>query len=295
MKCDECKEQVFELIEREAVDPEGVREILARCPDCRTAFDEMKAALAVVEQLPIEEPAAAVDAAILRAAAVRATRVTPARKRRLQAPPWAMAAIALLAVGVGVWSIPRAVQLEGDAAPTETKNADEAIMAEPMLDEKVEIEDVVAQAEPASAPTVGGRSAAPPEPARAKRRSSSAADERRADRTAEAPASQLAADPAAGAAAESWSAEADSTASLAREQKRGDDDAASCKRKVDEIERRKRAAKDYVPKPEEELEIGKCYLTLDRGAEARKWLQRAAAHLETKARAEEALRELGPK
>jgi uncharacterized protein with PIN domain len=39
MNCDECKEQVFELIEREAVDRDGVREILARCPECRAAFD----------------------------------------------------------------------------------------------------------------------------------------------------------------------------------------------------------------------------------------------------------------
>ena len=30
MSCEECKSQIFELIEREAVDPDGVRAALAR-------------------------------------------------------------------------------------------------------------------------------------------------------------------------------------------------------------------------------------------------------------------------
>ncbi len=236
MNCDECKEQVFELIEREAVDPEGVHEILARCPDCRAAFDEMKAALAVAERLPIEEPGADVDAAILRAAAARAPRVVPLRRRRLHPPPWAVAAIALLAVGVGVWTIPRGEQLEGGAAPAETKNAEEAIVVEP----------------------------APP-----KRVTKLPADEPRAVRIAQAPESR----PTAGMAA----------------------DDATCERRVDEIERLERADHDYVPKSEEQLAIGKCYGTLGDVAKARKWLQRAAEHRETKSRAEEALRRLAPK
>ncbi len=252
MNCDECKERVFELIEREAVDPEGVRETLAGCPDCRAAFDDMKAALALAELLPIEEPPASLDAAVLRAAVARAPKMIPSRKWRLQAPPWAVAAIALLAVGVGVWAIPRGVQLESEAAPTEMKGPEEAVLAEQMLDET------------------------------------------RPARIAAAPASRPAADMAAGAVAEPRSGEADTKASLARKQERDDDAATTCKRKVDEIERRKRADKDYVPKPEEELAIGKCYQTLDKAAEARKWLQRAAAHRETKARAEEALRDLAP-
>jgi len=135
MNCDECKEQLFELIEREAVDPGGVRAILARCPDCRAAFDEMKAALAVAGQLPIEEPSAAADAAVVRAASERLPRVVPLRKRRLQPPPWAMAAIALLAVGVGVWSIPREVQLEGDVGSADLKSAAAPVVAEQELDD----------------------------------------------------------------------------------------------------------------------------------------------------------------
>ncbi|MBW1905397.1 MAG: hypothetical protein JRD92_10150, partial [Deltaproteobacteria bacterium] len=65
-------------------------------------------------------------------------------------------------------------------------------------------------------------------------------------------------------------------------------------RKVDEIERRAGADKDHAPTPEEELAIGKCYQTLNKVAEARKWLQRAAEHRETKARANKALRQLAP-
>ncbi len=103
MNCDECQEQVFELIEREAVDPEGVREVLARCPECRATFEEMKAALQSVAALPVEAPPASVDAAVLRAAAERGAR---ARTRSFLVPQWAAAAVALLAVGVGVWAIP---------------------------------------------------------------------------------------------------------------------------------------------------------------------------------------------
>jgi hypothetical protein len=290
MNCDECKEQVFELIEREVVDPEGVREILVRCPDCRAAFDEMKAALAVAARLPIEEPGADLDAAIFRAAAARTPRVVPLRKRRLQPPPWAMAAIALLAVGIGVWTIPREVRHEGEVASNEMKNEEVALVAEPFLDEEAELDDTIAHTERAAAK----RRTAPSEPAPPRRTAKSPADEPRAVRMAQAPASQPAAAMAAGAITKSGLAEADSAELRARERERYDDDDAACKRTVDEIERLKRADRDYVPQPEEQLAIGKCYATLDNAAQARKWLQRAAAHRETRARAEEALRQLTP-
>ncbi|MGB5695975.1 MAG: hypothetical protein WBM46_10010, partial [Polyangiales bacterium] len=72
MRCDECEEQVLDLIEREALDPEGVHEILARCPDCREAFDVLKVAIALSAQIPMEQPAASSDAAVLHAAAEHA-------------------------------------------------------------------------------------------------------------------------------------------------------------------------------------------------------------------------------
>ena len=284
MNCDECKEQVFELIEREAVDPDAVREILARCPDCRATFDEMKAALAVAERLPIEEPPAEVDEAILRAAGERVPRVVRLKKRRLQAAPWAMAAIAMLAVGIGVWTIPREVQLEGDAAPADMKYGEDAVMAEQMLgDEEEALDGRVAVAELEA-----------PKPARAKRRSRSSANEPSAARIAQAPAALPAADTAAAGAGESRSTnEVAAKASTPSKQERDDEDVnTACQRKVDDVERRARADKDFAPTPEEELAIGKCYQALDKVAEARKWLQRAAAHRTTKAPAEKALREL---
>ena len=310
MKCDECKEQVFELIERERGDPDGVRAILERCPDCRAAFEETKAALSLAEQLPIEEPPAVLDAAILRAAGEREGRVVPLRKRRVQPPPWAMAAIALLAVGVGVWTIPREVQYEGDTAPAEVESADaktveRAIVAEEIAEEaphdEAKLDDGWAAPEanePVQAPRgeVGGakEKKASPEPPRRKRQARSSGREASAGAAAVAPATLPVADAAEQGAAESRSFEVAAKASAPSKQERDDDATSACQRKVDDLERRARAAKGHEPTPQEELEIGECYRALDNVAEARKWLQRAAAHRRTKAAAEKALRELGP-
>jgi hypothetical protein len=306
MNCDECKEQVFELIEREAVDRDGVREILARCPECRAAFDEMKAALIVAEQLPIEQPSVEVDAAILRAAGARVPKVLPLKKRRLQPAPWAMAAIAMLAVGIGVWTIPREVQFEGDVAPADEKDAEEAVTAEQMReDADGALAGRLAVAELASemnAPVQAFERAeaepkkGSPEPPRAKRRARSSRDERRARGLAQAPASLAVADTAAVSAERSQPQEPVAKASAPAKEVGADEGApaSACKRKVDDIERRARTDEDYAPTPEEELAIGKCYQELENVAEARKWLERAAAHRKTKASAEKALRELAP-
>jgi len=288
----------LELIEREAADPEGVREILARCPDCRELFVQMKAALALAAELPLEEPSAGIDEAILRAAAARVPKVVPLRRRRLQPPPWAMAAVALLAVGVGVWAIPRGVQLDSDPEQPAATTVEEAIVAEVAPDEDVELEDVVAEKEPAprqaARPRTAERAEVKARPAAAKRRSNVPADQPKASVMAETTVAAPASDMAAGAAAKSRAGEADYTESRARKKERADEATATCRRKIDEIERRARDDEDYVPTPEEELATGKCYQTLGKLAEARKWFRRAAAHPETKARAEKALGELAP-
>jgi len=258
----------------------------------------MKAALALAAELPLEEPSAGIDEAILRAAAARVPKVVPLRRRRLQPPPWAMAAVALLAVGVGVWAIPRGVQLEGDPGQPAATNVEEAIVAEVALDEDVELEDVVAEKEPAPRQAARLRTAeraeAKARPAAAKRRSNAPADQPKASVMAEATVAAPASDMAAGARAKSRSGEADYTESRARKKERADEATATCRRKIDEIERRARDDEDYVPAPEEELATGKCYQTLGKLAQARKWLRRAATHPETKARAEKALSELAP-
>lgn len=307
MNCEECKEQVFELIEREAVDPEGVRAILAECPDCRAEFDAMKAALAVADQLPIEEPPGEIDALILGKAEAR---VIPFRKRLLQTPPWAMAAIALLAVGVGVWSIPRTVQFESDAAPTELEakeavQAGRAPVAALALEDEEMAMDRLAEApadeyaEPAkSAERPESRQAAyakrkrvdTPQPASAK----VDADHLEMER-ANAPV--MAKDEQAGKATQPRAASsgAKQVAAAPEEADVKGQERSACEAKVTAFEKRLREDKRYEPPPEQELTMGRCYQALGNTAKARQWLERAAADPATRARAQKALERLTPK
>lgn len=290
MNCDECNEQVLELIEREAVDRDGVREILARCPECRAAFDELKAVLLTAEQLPIEQPPVEVDAAILRAAGARVPEAVPVKKRRLQPAPWAMAAIAMLAVGVGVWTIPQEAAFEGDVAPADEKHAEEAVVAEQTReDAEGALAGSLAVAGPTSAMNAPARASerteaeakqGSPRPERPKRRARSSRDEPRAGGSAQAPASL--------AMAETAKASAPGKEEGADESVQ----ASACRRKVADVERRAGRDEDYAPA--EELAIGQCYQELDNVTEARKWLERAATHRKTKAAAEKALRQLPP-
>lgn len=305
MNCEECKAQVLELIEREAIDPEGVREILACCPDCRAEFEAMKAALALVAALPLEEPRPLVEAAILRAAAARAN-LRPARKRPLQAPPWAMAAIALLAVGVGVWTIPREVEHDSERAPAQVEPSQAPQLAEATLDDELVADARMAQVE--VAPVLPSRGAAlegstgtakkaARKPARAGQRAQTHSDEPRENSLAKTPPEKETAGVAGGAPATVTSdaalEEADSAAAFARNEAASHEDRPeSCRRKIADFQRRQRDDPRYSPKPEETLELGRCYARLDDVEAARLWLRRAAAEPETKRRAKRALREL---
>ena len=344
MSCDECKEQVFELIEREAVDPEGVRAILDECPDCRAEFEALKASLALAAQLPLEEPPADLDAVILSQASRRleasgsapeaggseAGEVVPLRKRLLQAPPWAMAAIALLAVGVGVWSIPRQVQLESELEPgspvvaesarVEAAEAEEAPPgpSEDALAEGVAMRDETAaddRAE-ATAAVAKGRASRSGEPARkqaarAKKRpealarrtakpetdrenlalaGAGAAPEANGEAKEKSVAMRSAADVPASAPAPSQAAFG--VEEVAAEADSAADERSACRAKVEAFEKRRRDERRYRPGPEEQLAIGRCYQTLGDEKKARAWLERAAGHPETKERAAAALRSL---
>ncbi len=336
MSCKDCKERVFELIEREADDPEGVRAILADCPDCRAEFEQMKAALALAEQLPIEEPGAEIDAAILSEAELRIgtaapasapgagrdAKVIPFRKRILKAPPWAMAAVALLAVGVGVWSIPRAVRLESDADRPMVEAKGSSQIAEAARDEhlaesaapeeiNVAAMDDISEAGPAVT-LEAARGASRPSP-RAKKQRAALAKRSAAEADAEdlamprsaapvvdrAPAVAKEEGPAArsaeGGAAVAADAEAAFGALEPEDRDSKSEEASSCMAKVTAFERRLRDEKDYAPEPEEELAIGRCYRILGDTGQARSWLKRAAGHPETRRRAREALRSLPPK
>jgi hypothetical protein len=216
-----------------------------------------------------------------------------------------MAAIAMLAVGVGVWTIPREVQFEGDAAPAAMKTAEDVVMAEQMFEDEEEVvvhDGKLAVAELAAEATASlgtlertdtEAKKESPEPARAMRRSRSSVNEPRAAPNVQAPASLPSADMAAAAAGESRSTEVAAKASAPRNQERDNDSVtAACRRKVNEMERRMGADKTHALTPDEELALGKCYQALDNVPEARRWLRRAAAHPKTKVPAEKALGEL---
>lgn len=338
MSCEECKEQVFELIEREAVDPEGVRAILADCPDCRAEFEAMKAALALVDQLPAEEPPTDIDAAILASAerqiqttalepalgAEEEPQVIPFRKRILQTPPWAMAAIALLAVGLGVWSIPRTVQLESDTVRPESDAKGAVQMAEAPTEElppedrlggmqKSEEAEVAAMdelREDAPAATMEsakstGRPARRQAP-RAKKLREAAAKPSNAEADAEDLARARAAtptvakdeglaQPSAPARGIAVAADAELAEVALEDSDPKGAEKSECKAKITSFEQRVRDDERYEPKPEEELAIGRCYQMLGETAKARKWLQRAAADPATKRRARKALQALPSK
>jgi hypothetical protein len=326
VNCDECKEQVVELIEREAIDPEGVREILAKCPDCRKAFDEIKATLVVARHLPMEAPPDHLDISILRAAEERA---------KVQAPPpssWrqqlAMAAVALLVVGIGVSTmsiIRRPAEEQLAEAPADRADADDlnefADSPEPEglaggSAELVGDLEALAVAEVsenrAAAPPAQAPGTAASERARASTKSSSKKKEaRKAVRRSPTSLAQQEALPvqepqaAAGARPEADAVEEAVAAEPARGAKAAPTaarfetevvDAAvdreqQCKNEVSALEKR---TKDdaYRPTPEEELRIGRCYQLLGQRKKAKQWLRRAAEHPSTSARAKEALEEL---
>ncbi|MEM7134971.1 MAG: hypothetical protein AAF500_00250 [Myxococcota bacterium] len=115
MNCEECQDRVLELLERESIDRHGVEEILAACPDCRKDFDALKAAVALAGELPREKPPAHVDREILKVAAARHarsqrdsepddTRVLSVDPSRTRMWPWTVAAVAVLGIGIGLWS-----------------------------------------------------------------------------------------------------------------------------------------------------------------------------------------------
>ncbi len=65
MTLEELQDQVFELIDRELIDPEGVNAVLAGVSGGREYFERIKAAMALADLLPMEEPPAGLDVKIL--------------------------------------------------------------------------------------------------------------------------------------------------------------------------------------------------------------------------------------
>ncbi len=308
MNCDECKEQILELIEREAIDPEGVREVLERCPDCRADFEATKALLAVAAELPVEAPPGHLDEAILGAARTRGN-VKELRPSAAWRQPLAMAAAALLIVGIGVSTLSiigdssegrlaEAPLVQDEAAEAESArdlgaDADEPIvLAEATADLAAgNVAEVAPQTPPAAARAKRARaprkkegamkSAPAPQPADAELEAER--DDLRAARSGDAPSAQAA---GAFATAEQKSVAVEEAADTDVDLKR------ECERKARELEKHRKGDGSDMSPPEAQLEVGLCYQRLGDRDEARRWLERAAEHPSTRARANEALKEL---
>ena len=230
-----------------------------------------------------------------------------------------MAAVALLAVGVGVWSIPRTVQFESDAGQPMLEAKETVPMAEAPRDERFggepasEEAAVVAMEDIADAAPVGvmesaksaGRPARREAPRAKKRRDAmvkQSAPEVEAENRAMVPAAAPAvAKPAVAkgegvvqrsAVGSAVAKDADLASAELDDLDAKSDEPSECRVKVTAFERRLGDDESYEPPPEEELAIGRCYQRLGESAKARKWLERAAADPATKRRARKALQAL---
>lgn len=328
VNCSECKEQVLELIEREAVDPDGVRETLAECPDCRAEFDAVKASLALAQQLPIEEPPPPLDALILQAAEARTTevRAAPAESKVVVLQPrrgWnqlAVAAVALLVVGIGVSTVsvvtrPADERLAQAPSPQETspaaappadfEDADEAEAVGRVLEEVSR--EKLAAPPPEEKNVPASRRARATRPRSPKKKEARGATPQPSATLAQADESQQLAMVEAEVDARQDEMEElaplrtaggkSSPASTTKNGAKASEDAASdqtrrCVSKVSAFETRLEDDEDYAPSPEEQLSAGLCYQTLKKHKHAQRWLKRAAQHSSTSARAKKALEQL---
>lgn len=314
MNCDECKEQVLELIEQERIDPRGVRETLAKCPECKAEFDEIKAQLAVASQLPLEAPPEHLDVLILQAAEARAETQPRGWFSR---QPLAMAAVALLVVGIGVSTVsivrgpdteplaeaPVFGDLAADAAPPEEVGEAVASAGPERLElAQASTDELAAREAPTEPPAArraragGARSAKKTEARRVDRDDAPvpAAPKKRRQQVALAEADRAAA-PATAQYAES---ELPSLKSVEAKGQDGQEGATAererqCKRTISSFEKRQKKDKaDFSPTPRQSLDAGLCYQLLGKRSDAERWLTRAAEHPSTKARAVEALDKL---
>jgi hypothetical protein len=129
MTCDESKDRLLELISGElaAHDEEAVRRHLTACADCRAELAELESISALVRDVPLEEPPARLDRAILERAQAKAAEfrgeapkvvaslaVAPEARgywhglalqigRFISGPQVAMATVMVLIVAIGVW------------------------------------------------------------------------------------------------------------------------------------------------------------------------------------------------
>lgn len=238
-------------------------------------------------------------------------RVISFPKRVMQSQPWAMAAVALLVVGVGLLSVrerhgPGTGALDGQqvAGTKETPKEAETVEppAEPMEPVPVEEERVeVAEAKPEPVPRQERKrrrkrekpTHAEPEPTPEEIGEDEAPVLAAAE--AEAPSEEPTELPtlAPGMKGQPGSANALSEGDQAKSA--SEHDQKICKMRMSALEKLISRKADYEPAPEEQLAAGRCYGILGDKDKAKHWLKRAAKHPETRIAAERALRRLDTK
>jgi hypothetical protein len=208
-----------------------------------------------------------------------------------------MAAIALLALGLGVWGLPDSKQI---ASREEVPNAlVQAELKPAPAAGAADRQEPAALEEGARIAAEGAASHAPGRRDEIERRAASArvAQSKRAVAADVDEPSSPAADRMKGAApgAEATAARAAEVTAApapASEAPEAVELSSACRRRIGFVEQRRIRAGDPEVAPEEVLAIGRCFQAAGKKAEARAWLERAARDPQTRARARRALREL---
>ena len=246
--------------------------------------------------------------------------VIPLRARSVRPRVWAIAAAALLAVGVGKWLIDNTndapiaekeqVQpADSEQAPVkhgELQEGEGTELPEPASPQTPRKQDVsrqgLAQKQKREQPGLAvGETPTVEDPPTAKKAPEEAPQqvaEQKAAPEPVVPQQQAAPSEELPALAEGKSAGATQKALVEESQgapdrkQAADPKHAACETRVKAFERRVQRDAEYVPKPTVQLAVGSCYKLLKQRKNARVWLERAARHSETKARAESALKEM---
>ncbi|MEM7135967.1 MAG: hypothetical protein AAF500_05265 [Myxococcota bacterium] len=280
-----------------ALDPEGqsatAKAVLAR--------------VAALETRNVAEPAAS------------KAKVISFPRRLFESQPLAVAAVAMLAVGFGVWAsrdgvvhspgepdLPPAVVADrpSDELPLDDDPAPTPKTAQPQPGPAQDVQERLAAREPETKKPRRERSKSPAAK-RSERRPppSTTEDKKLAEMVDPSPRQPTKGDtapeelPKPALRRNAVRAPNDTANAMTGSQTTGtatEEEKRICRTRVTVVEKMRRQMADYMPSPEEQLALGRCYITLGDKAKARAWLERAATDPKTKPSADKALKELDP-
>lgn len=231
----------------------------------------------------------------------RAGKLIAFPRRIMQSQPLAMAAVAMLVIGIGVWVGRDDRAPDVDPAGEERLAAVEESARE-RAGEAVESE-AVAEAETADPPDQKVAAVQSKRPRR-KRAATPPGDESAQTEeprdevpalAAKEPTEPTPERPALEASVKRSPTDTGSAKALSGSEQQGavtEQERKICRARVSVVEKMLSSDENYDPVPEEQLALGRCYDLLENKTKAREWLRRASKHPETKSRAEKALRQL---